>query len=124
MWQARGVGRRAAKVMSFLICSGERGRDVCPRRKCGRERCARCKRRDRATGGGSVRTEATKPTDEGGRAVAAPFLRLGRVGLYNPLCKNGNATGGRVLPPVERAAEGTEHWRGERDDTAVFVRSG
>ena len=50
-----------------------------------------------------MQAEAKEPNDEGGRAAAALFLRLGRAGLYHPTCKNGDAAWGRALPRVERA---------------------
>ena len=55
-----------------------------------------------------MQTEANEPNDEGGREAAALFLRLGRAGLFNPLCKNSDAPGAAAPPPVERAPAQTE----------------
>lgn len=75
-------------------------------------------------GGGSERERAPEPNDEGGRAGAAPFLRMGSAGLFNPLCKNGDAPGGRVLLRVERAHAQTKLMHAARDAAEVTARSG
>src|SRR5215210_815250 len=75
-------------------------------------------------GGGSERERANEPNDEGGRAAAALFLRMGRAGLFNPLCKNSDAARGRALPRVERADAQTKPMHAMRDAAEVTARSG
>src|SRR5215210_702371 len=75
-------------------------------------------------GGGSERERANEPNDAGGRGGAALFLRLGRAGLFNPLCKNSDAPGAGAPPHVERAHAQTKLQYAARDAAEVLARSG
>src|SRR5215213_9027651 len=75
-------------------------------------------------GGGSERERANEPNDEGGRGGAALFLRMGRAGLFKPLCKNSDAPGAAAPPHVERAHAQTKLMHAARDAAEVNARSG
>jgi hypothetical protein len=61
-----------------------------------------------ARGRGKRATAQSEPTGTGGRAVAAPFLRLGRADFTAPLCKNSDATRGPRAPRIVDRAEGVQ----------------
>lgn len=71
-----------------------------------------------------MQAEANEPNDEGGREAAAPFLLMGRARFVAPLCKNGDAAGRRVLPPVERAHIRAVDSCDAREAAGVFERRG